>query len=303
MIAAILLCLAFLCGIGVAAPTEAEKSSSFNTLLEGGVSAERTQAQSLKVISWNIHSGRHLEQVVATLQGQKPDICLLQEVDVHARRTNKQHTPEELARRLKMKYVFGVEFEELSQGSPDRKAYIGQAILTSLPVRQSRIIRFSEQSGFWKPRSFMPSSLPFFQRRLGGRIALVTELDFHGHLLVFYNLHLESRNWGRLQYRQLKEVLADADHYPSGTSIILAGDLNTKYKPSFFVNRLRRAGFRNSQGDKIARTHILIGSLDWIFIRGTLRIEEGKVLKGAKGSDHFPVFAKVGSEQIGAQAQ
>ncbi|RDJ93250.1 hypothetical protein B4Q13_23145, partial [Lacticaseibacillus rhamnosus] len=81
----------------------------------------------------------------------------------------------ELARRLHLNLSYGIEFEELSQehGHP---AYIGQATLSRIPIRKSRILRFQTQSDFWKPHSWIPSSIPLMQRRLGNRIALVTEL-------------------------------------------------------------------------------------------------------------------------------
>ena len=90
------------------------------------------------------------------------------------------------------------------------------------------MIRFKAQSDFWKPRKWVPNSA-LFQRRLGGRIAIVNELEFGGRTLVVYNAHLESRSRGKIQDLQIDEILADAAKYPADTPIILAGDFNTKY--------------------------------------------------------------------------
>ena len=92
-----------------------------------------------------------------------------------------------------------------------------------------------------------------------------------------------------MQYAQLEEVLTDAKRYPPGTPIVIAGDLNTKYRPSPFVLRLERDGFRNCLGQSQRRTHKLTGTLDWIFANGKIESSNGKVHEEIKGSDHYPL--------------
>jgi endonuclease/exonuclease/phosphatase (EEP) superfamily protein YafD len=122
---------------------------------------------------------------------------------------------------------------------------------------------------------------------------LVTDLEFGGHPLVVYNLHLESRSMGMIQNAQLNEVLADLAKYPPNTAAIIGGDLNTKYIPKIFLHKLERAGFHSSTGERIERSHKIAMALDWIFVRGPLKFEAGQVLKNVKGSDHYPVYAKL----------
>jgi endonuclease/exonuclease/phosphatase family metal-dependent hydrolase len=192
-----------------------------------------------------------------------------------------------------MNYAFAPEFEELSQGTEEGSAYHGQATLTSLPIRSSRILRFQHQSGFWKPNALLISSFPLLQRREGGRIALVTELDNGGKTLVVYNLHLESRGSEHGRLLQLNEVLADAERYPPETVVIVAGDLNTKIRTSPVIPRLREAGYRSAFGDRKVRTHIIVGALDWIFARGPIQFDDPQVLRDAHASDHFPISVEV----------
>jgi endonuclease/exonuclease/phosphatase family metal-dependent hydrolase len=187
---------------------------------------------------------------------------------------------------------YGIEFEELSQ-SKNADAFIGQATLTRLPIRRSRVLRFARQSGFWKPHSWLPSSLPFMQRRLGSRIALVTDLEFNGKLLVVYNAHLESRSMGLIQAAQLDEILADLKEYPPNTAAIIGGDLNSKYFPSIFLRKLEREGFRSALGEQVRRTHKIAMALDWIFARGPLQWQDGAVRRDIKGSDHYPIYAQL----------
>jgi len=119
---------------------------------------------------------------------------------------------QEIARKLRLNYVFGREFVELTQGSNTSPAYHGQATLSRWTISNSRIIRFQEQSSFWKPRWYKPMLEPF-QERLGGRIALVSEIKISGASFLSYNLHLESRANEELRLAQLNEVLKDARAY------------------------------------------------------------------------------------------
>lgn len=246
----------------------------------------------IRLATWNIDRGTQLSELSSELHQNYAGLCLLQEVDWNDARSGDKDVAAELARALQLNFAYGIEFEELSQ-EHGRPAYIGQATLTQLPIRRARVLRFQHQSGFWKPHSWIPSDLPLFQRRRGGRIALITELEFAGKLLVVYNAHLESRSYGRIQDEQIDEMLADLRRYPPDTAIVLGGDLNTKYIPSIFLHKLEKAGFHNATGEKIERTHAIAMALDWIFARGPIKIEEGQVRRDLHGSDHYPVYAEL----------
>lgn len=252
---------------------------------------------SIRVVTWNIDHGNNLEPLAAALGANHTDLCLLQEVDWGTKRTNERDIAGELAKRLGLNLAYGIEFEELSQEEGD-PAFIGQATLTRLAVRRSRVLRFEHQSSFWKPRSWIPSALPIMQRRAGGRVALVSELELGGRPLVVYNTHLESRSYGRIQYEQLSEILADLSrNYPPEAAVILGGDLNTKYFPSWFLRRLEKEGFRSALGERVERTHTIAFALDWIFVRGPVEIESGKIERSWKGSDHYALRAELIGKQ------
>lgn len=248
--------------------------------------------ESIRVATWNIDKGRHLPIISSELARDRPDLCLLQEVDWGTKRTGWADIAAELARRLHLNVSYAIEFEELSQ-EDHRPAYIGQATLTRLPIQKSRVLRFKTQSSFWQPHSWIPSSLPIMQRRLGSRIALVTELEFRDRPLIVYNLHLESRSMGRIQAQQLDEILADLKQYPPDTPVIIGGDLNSKYFPSLFLKKLEHYGFHSSTGEHIVRTHEFVMSLDWLFARGPVKLENGQVRRDFTGSDHYPVYARL----------
>jgi endonuclease/exonuclease/phosphatase family metal-dependent hydrolase len=267
--------------------------AEFNTPRQIVTVQASRELRSVRLATWNIDRGGDWPIVEAELQHCPADLLLLQEVDWNTIRSGGRDEAAELARRLQLNASYGIEFEELSQEKGESQAFIGQATLTRLPVRRVRVLRFEHQSGFWKPRSWLPSSIPLMQRRLGSRVALVSELDFDGSLLVVYNVHLESRSYGRIQAHQIDEIFADLKRYPAGTAVILGGDLNTKYFPSIFVRKLEGAGFQSSTGEQIERTHTIAMALDWIFAKGPVRLSGGGVRRDLRGSDHYPVFAEL----------
>jgi endonuclease/exonuclease/phosphatase family metal-dependent hydrolase len=273
-------------------PPPSAPAETLQTLLSGNYARGTGFHSHAVILNWNIDRGKHLDDIKQQIRQNKPDLCIFQEVDLGARRTHGEDVAKELAETFGMNYVFAPEFEELGQGTPEDPAYHGQALLTTLPVRSSRMIRFQHQSGFWKPRRLLISSLPLLQRREGGRVALVAELDNGGKPIVVYNLHLESKGTGQLRLQQMEEVLDDAQRYPRETPIIIAGDFNSFTSHSSLIPQLRQAGFRSAFGDRRVRTHVIVGALDWVFVRGSIECENPQVLR-VPGSDHYPISVDV----------
>src|SRR5580700_5974142 len=198
----------------------------------------------VRVVDWNIDRGLRLQEIVEFLDAQRADVLILQEVDLNARRTGYRNIAEKIARQLRMNYVFGCEFQELVQGRRDSPAFHGQATLSCWPLQAPRVIRFRHQSNFWKPKWFLPRTEPF-QQRLGGRIALVTDVKLCAHRVVTYNVHLESRGDKELKLLQLSETLDDARQSPRSQPVVLAGDLNVDLSRSSAV-ALAPAGFHSA---------------------------------------------------------
>jgi len=121
----------------------------------------------VRVVSWNIDRGSKLRRVIEFLAGEKADIVLLQEADLYARRTHHINVAREIAQKLAMNYVFGREFQELTQGTKTSPAYHGQATLSRWPLSNCRIIGFQRQSHFWARTGFFPKSRPFRRRGPG----------------------------------------------------------------------------------------------------------------------------------------
>ena len=232
-----------------------------------------------------------LPKILDFLRTIDADLLLLQEVDLNARRTGLRDIANELGRALNLNYAFGMEFQELSEGTAASPAYHGMATLTRWPLSRARIIRFRDQSAFWKPRWFVPD-VPVFQRRLGGRIALVAETTIHARKVVSYNLHLESRGNDELRLRQLNEVLADCRRYGDQPTFVIGGDFNLRAGDGDAARALRDAGFHDAVQlpERPTTTAHHARTIDWIFVSDTLDCE-GRVHDDIRASDHFPVSA------------
>ena len=248
---------------------------------------------SIRVVNWNINRGLRLQKVIEFLASAKADVFLLQESDLNARRTHHLNVAKEIAQKLQMNYVFGREFQELTQGSHASPAYHGQATLSRWPLSNSRILRFRKQSNFWRPHWFLPEIEPF-QERIGGRLALVCETVIAGKKVVTYNLHLESKGDVALRCSQLDETLEDARRYDISTPIVLAGDLNLDVSREPGSTAITQTQFL----DAFANQHVPTtpGSflepgrtIDWIFTRGPIRASQPQVGRSVSASDHYPL--------------
>jgi len=249
---------------------------------------------SMRVVDWNIDRGLRLEGIIDFLKDMNADVLILQEVDINARRTHRLNIAEEIARKLQMNYAFGREFEELTQGSKASPAYHGQATLSRWSISSPRLIRFRRQSNFWRPHWFLPRVAPL-QERLGGRIALVAEINVGGTKLVTYNLHLESRANDELRVSQMNEVLSDSAGYGPQCTLVVAGDLNLDVSKHPAAMTWARAGFRDalaatpSPTTPPRRLFEPGRQIDWAFVRGPIQIDRGQVHKRLHTSDHYPL--------------
>ena len=266
-------------------------------ILTGGFAPIQWQfwpANTIRVINWNIDRGLRLSEITDFLASQRADLLTLQEVDLNTRRTHRRNIADELARSLRMNYVFGCEFEELTQGTRSSPAYHGQATLSRWRLRRPRIIRFQRQSGFWRPRWFLPRTEPF-QERLGGRIALVTEVEVASTIFAVYNLHLESRGNDGLRLAQLKEVLDDAARTAPRGPALLAGDLNFDISEGPMAALVQESGFRDvfpQRRLRIRPPHHLFGvarTIDWALLSGPLEASGAQLHASVNASDHYPI--------------
>lgn len=174
----------------------------------------------LDVLMFNMERGVHLEELgdfLETCPDVLPyDVILANEMDDGCVRSGGKDTAAELAKRLGMNYVFGLEFIELVNGE-DPKGHHGNAIFSRWPIVQAKIVRLPEQYNWYFDR----------QKRIGGRLAILAELDVAGTHVGVATIHLENRTHSEGRKAQLDAILAAAEEMFAGMPVILGGDLNT----------------------------------------------------------------------------
>jgi endonuclease/exonuclease/phosphatase family metal-dependent hydrolase len=231
----------------------------------------------IRVASYNIRVGgmgmdgkRDLARTAGVLRALKPDIVLLQEVDLNAKRSGKVDVPKVLADALGMRSYFG-------EAMPFQGGSYGCAVLTRLPAGQGGVatLRFTGGS---EPRVALAVPLRVSE---GGPefLAVSTHLDFRSAKEV------------EPHARQLADFLA-ADPRPS----VLGGDFN--FEPGSPViaaldARLRRVPFSGPDAtfpsDKPSKR------IDHFFVHPAARfdIRECRVVPEPVASDHAPILLEV----------
>ena len=184
------------------------------------VPAPAETPDSLGLLVFNMERGVHLDELgdfLETCPESRPfDVILANELDDGCVRSGQKDTTKELAERLGMNYVFGLEFIELVNGEDD-KGFHGNAIFSRWPIKRAQIVRLPEQYNWYFDR----------QRRIGGRLAILAELDVNGKSVGVGTIHLENRTDGPGRQAQLKAILDAANEMFAGMPVALGGDLNT----------------------------------------------------------------------------
>jgi endonuclease/exonuclease/phosphatase family metal-dependent hydrolase len=254
----------------------------------------RVWPETIRVVSWNINRGLQLNGIISFLGASRADLILLQETDINARRTGRRNVPRKIAEALRMNYIFGCEFEELAQGSRTDPAYHGQTTLSRLPLSNGRMLRFGEQSTFWRPRWFVPP-LPCMQRRLGGRMALICEITVGAGTLVLCNVHLESRGSDELRIRQLSELFFKIGQHRAEMPLLAAGDFNFDLSRGHAVSLIAATGIDNPFASFGGRRTVLEtrrgkpAAIDWMLTRGAVTACHPAIHESVAASDHFPL--------------
>ncbi len=184
------------------------------------VPAPQPVSDALGTLVFNMERGVHLAELgdfLETCPAVRPlDLILANELDDGCVRSGGRNTTLELARRLGMNTAFGLEFIELVNGE-DPKGFHGNAVFSRWPIRWAGVVRLPEQYNWYVDR----------QRRIGGRLAVLAELDVGGVPVGVGTIHLENRTHGPGRQAQLETVLAAAERWFPRMPVILGGDLNT----------------------------------------------------------------------------
>ncbi|MGL6197983.1 MAG: hypothetical protein ACRC3H_03520 [Lachnospiraceae bacterium] len=172
----------------------------------------------LHPVVFNVERGMHLQALIDFLKNcpsiQPFDLILANELDVACHRSGLHDVPYEIAQALGMNYVFGLEFIELKDPA---EGFHGNAIFSRWPIVWAKVLHLPEQYNWYFDR----------QQRIGGRCAVLAQLDIHGQPVGVASIHLENRTTGIGRQIQMKSILEEVSHVFNGIPVVLGGDLNT----------------------------------------------------------------------------
>lgn len=190
-------------------------------------------ASFLRVVMWNIERGTHFDAISDILNHHPvighADLMLLNELDDGMVRSGNRNVALELSRRLRAHAIYGAEYLELTKGANEEAhlpgantaALHGNAILTRHAFAEPEVVAL--------PRC--ENNFESAERRLGGRIGILTDLEVGGVRFTAATTHLDVVNTPRCRARQMRAALeaVDARIAARGLSFrtIIGGDLNT----------------------------------------------------------------------------
>ncbi len=234
-------------------------------------------AQSLRVMSYNIHHGEGLDgkldlaRIAQVIIDAKADIVALQEVDRGVERTQRRDLPAELAKLTGLTVQF-------DRNIPHQGGEYGNAVLTKFPIKRAR-------------NTHLKMIGPGEQR---GVQQLV--LEVHGRKVLFLNTHFDSRREHaerESSASELRQTVAAAGKIP----VIACGDFNASPN-SVAIGRMREfltdawtvvgqgAGFTVPVKKATRR-------IDYIWVSPTT-IEPRKMeIPYSEASDHLPIVAEL----------
>ncbi len=182
-----------------------------------------------RVVAWNAERGREVPALAAVLSREAPELVLLSEMDLGMARSGNRHTALDLAARLGMGCVYGVEFVELSLGDPQERAACagasnshglhGGAILSAAALERPVVVRLEHEGAWLSPERDEP--------RIGGRIAVMATWRLGDAPVTVASVHLESHSDPADRASQLTSLLDAIDSYAPDAPALIGGDLNT----------------------------------------------------------------------------
>lgn len=191
------------------------------------VPAPRPERSFLRIASWNLARGRHLDATVRTLQDDPEfaalDALLLCEVDVGMARSGNRNVPGEIAEALGFEWVFGNSYLCLDHGdvrdgeqSVDNELGMhGNAVLSRYPIRRGYNCSIHITRDKFESRS---------EPRLGHKKALCADVETPLGDITLVTTHLDSIATCRQRQAQMEDILAAVK---DRERVLIGGDLNT----------------------------------------------------------------------------
>ena len=235
----------------------------------------------LRLLSWNIWGGKHIDEIVDFIGAYRPNIIALQEVVENG----DSNTAAEIADQLNYNFAY---FQAIGKNGNDLAQ--GNAILTSFPIEESKSHFLSDISLYKGTAETEP------------RIAVEVKIRIDNKLLSIFSVHLAYSH--KFQNSKMRDLQVDnlIKLIPSSYAILL-GDFNS-HPDSTYMERLIKV-MKNADSVLTEPTWTvypfdyegfqeteLRHRLDYIFTSKDIAVERF-FIPFSKGSDHLPVSAIV----------
>lgn len=239
-------------------------------LFPAGPAGAQERAATLRVLTWNIHSGDP-DRLGEAIESSGADVVALQEVDAWRQRSGCRHQAFEIAERLGMHARLGANVRSGEECGNGRQALYGDAVLSRYPILEWRHTPLPNQGG-------------------ESRGMLETLLDVDGRRVRVVSTHLE---YGSASERRA-QAQAVVEHLQSSAEpTVVMGDLNGEPDDSglaplrdAFTDAWEAAGdgdgFTNPSRDPHRR-------IDYVFFRSLTAA--GAQVGDSTASDHLAVQA------------
>lgn len=188
----------------------------------------------LRAVEWNVERGVRLKGIIEAFNHHPvlrfADLLLLNELDDGMTRSRNLNVAFEVGRALEAHAVYGVEYLELTKGAShelnlpgeNTAALHGNAILTRHAFSNPEVVRLSRCENNFESE----------EKRLGGRIGVLVDLEIRGTHLTVATTHLDVVNSPRCRANQMRAMLEALERRVNSpgavaSSIVVGGDLNT----------------------------------------------------------------------------
>jgi endonuclease/exonuclease/phosphatase family metal-dependent hydrolase len=241
--------------------------------------AETAEPVRLRVLCYNIHYGQgtdgkyDLQRLANVINGAKPDLVALQEVDVGVKRSGRVHQARRLAELTDMAVRYGPT--QHYQGG-----LYGNAVLTRLPILDVMI----------QPLPYTEST-PQRVTYPRGAIAVTVRLS-DGRPLRFVSTHFQHNvpEDRVAEAGAINKLFGSDDNMPT----VLAGDMNAVPGSEPIRELLQHWSHASDEpASPTAPSRQPTSRIDYIFYRPTnvFRVLQAEVIAEPVASDHRPVFA------------
>ena len=176
----------------------------------------------LRVVAFNAKGGVHLDGILACFKREplrSASVILISEADFGTSRSGGLRVAHEMGARLGMSCGYVKEFGLRPADGGEIRAFLGNAILSRVPLEDVFAISIPVQSR----RNPLPGSLKRY-RREGKPVALVATIEVGGKPLRVCVAHFDSRAAPAGRELQMTTLLHD---FPPNGPAIIGGDLNT----------------------------------------------------------------------------